>query len=316
MGNKLASISSVYRLEKIVYLWCETPCFPGGEREVGAIDLRVQRDSLTKIPILEGTTIKGALRSYFKISNTLTNEIPYIFGDLTQAGNVIFSRAHILLFPVRAFVPPFLFVTSPQQINIWIQSLSDIKLKEAEDMQNNFRLTYGTLLKLGENAGICSSKSLAEQEVILLDGEMTIKCEYSENFESLISSILNQALPRMGENIWAGYEYIQDIIREDTILVPDGKFREIANKGLEVVIRIALEYETKTVRRGALFYQERIPRYTLFFAPLYISVRASLKNEINDAVNKFISQLKNNLVINIGGDESTGKGRMRLVLWP
>src|SRR5437763_1509361 len=72
--------------------------------------------------------------------------------------------------------------------------------------------------------------------------------------------------------------------------------------------RLGLNYETKTVKGGALFYQEFLPAETLFYAVLLASPARSRRTDLG--AEDLLRALADGLpaVLQIGGDETTGKG--------
>jgi CRISPR-associated protein Cmr4 len=97
-------------------------------------------------------------------------------------------------------------------------------------------------------------------------------------------------------------------LRDHLVVLHDDDFTYFVRHATEVVARIGLDYERKTVKSGALFYQEFLPAETL----LYALVLASPSRKENDAKNAaaILQYLRDNLppVLQIGGDETIGKG--------
>ena len=74
--------------------------------------------------------------------------------------------------------------------------------------------------------------------------------------------------------------------------------------------RIGLDYERKTVKNGALFYQEFIPAEALFYAAVFTTPsRREGDSKPAAAVLQYLrDHLQKVQVLQIGGDETTGKG--------
>ena len=93
------------------------------------------------------------------------------------------------------------------------------------------------------------------------------------------------------------------------VILADDDFTHFVRNATEVTARIGLDCESKTVRMGALFYQEFLPPETI----LYSVVRANAARQGNgDGLNAtgVLKILEDSLpaVLQIGGDETTGKG--------
>ena len=104
-----------------------------GDNNYGVIDKQVQRDSISKIPVIHASGLKGALREYFgEYVNLDPNKVAYIFGSskrninedtgkenaTMQQGAFRFMEARLLSIPVRGIDSrPFYKATSVSLIN-------------------------------------------------------------------------------------------------------------------------------------------------------------------------------------------------------
>jgi len=94
---------------KVFAVYSESQIHAGKGTDVGIIDLPIQREKTTEFPIIQG--IKGAIRA----SKIVKNE-EKVFGSLDNGdtpGNLAFSEAKILAFPVRHIERLFIWVTCP-----------------------------------------------------------------------------------------------------------------------------------------------------------------------------------------------------------
>lgn len=85
-----------------------------GEVNYGVIDNLIQRDSVTNLPNINSSGLKGAIREYFKENENLVREL---FGsapkdEKTLPGKVRFFEANLLSMPVRSDKVPFLMVSA------------------------------------------------------------------------------------------------------------------------------------------------------------------------------------------------------------
>ncbi len=91
-------------------------------------------------------------------------------------------------------------------------------------------------------------------------------------------------------------------------MLHDDDFTHFVRHATEVVARIGLDYERKTVKDGALFYQEFLPPETLFYAVVLASP-SRREGDAKDA-GAMLAALAERVpaVLQIGGDETIGKG--------
>ena len=98
-------------------------------------------------------------------------------------------------------------------------------------------------------------------------------------------------------------------------ILPDDDFNHFVRHATEVVARVGLNYETKTVRDGALFYQEFLPPETLFYS---VVIAAASRNGNPKTAKEILAYVRDRLngggrmaVIQIGGDEDDWQGTLR-----
>jgi CRISPR-associated protein Cmr4 len=96
-------------------------------------------------------------------------------------------------------------------------------------------------------------------------------------------------------------------------VLDDSDYTHFVRHATEVTARIKLNHDTKTVDKGALFYQEFLPAETLLYS--LVLGAASRKPDDNSSADAMMKYLFRQLpeYLQIGGDETTGKGICRIV---
>lgn len=93
-----------------------------GEINYGLIDNLIQRDPITELPNINSSSLKGALREYYKHTKKDKKLVDLIFGsdpkdkDNRKQGSVRFFEAEIVAIPVRDDKIPYVMVTSDKTI--------------------------------------------------------------------------------------------------------------------------------------------------------------------------------------------------------
>jgi CRISPR-associated protein Cmr4 len=100
--------------------------------------------------------------------------------------------------------------------------------------------------------------------------------------------------------------------RKRVVILDDTNFSHFAKYGTEVTARIRLEEQTKTVAKGALFYQEFVPAEALFYS--LVLAAPSRRREEPATAEQNLAAFEPPSTIQIGGDETTGKGLCSLRL--
>ncbi len=100
-------------------LQCITNLHVGsGDESYGVIDKLVQRDSADNLPVINGSSLKGALKEFFEAETGENSAmINFIFGGENgdqgnDAGAYSFTPAFLLALPVRSSAAPFFMATS------------------------------------------------------------------------------------------------------------------------------------------------------------------------------------------------------------
>jgi len=111
-------------------------------------------------------------------------------------------------------------------------------------------------------------------------------------------------------------EPLRERFASHLVVLDDDQFTHFVRHATEVVARIGLDYEKKTVKPGALFYQEFLPAETLFYA-LAFANRSRRESRAKDAtgIMQYVAEGVPP-VLQIGGDETTGKGLCSVSLSP
>jgi CRISPR-associated protein Cmr4 len=114
------------------------------------------------------------------------------------------------------------------------------------------------------------------------------------------------------------YAYWRDLVGNALALVSDEDFRDFVRHGTEVVTRVRLEDDKKTVASGALWTEEHLPSDTLLYS--FVAAWPPSRNGEGlptDAAGILaeISKLLNaRPVVQVGGKETVGHGFVALRL--
>jgi CRISPR-associated protein Cmr4 len=107
------------------------------------------------------------------------------------------------------------------------------------------------------------------------------------------------------------------------VIVSDEVFRDFVEFSTEVVTRVKLELQTKTVAPGALWTEEHLPPESLLYAPLYVGNTRQARDDNNKRTAGAEEDYKGDAVISrlqaavparirLGGDETVGRGLVYL----
>lgn len=298
----------------LYFLHALSPLHAGTGQGTGVIDLPIAREKATGIPYLAGSSVKGVLRDSDKLGipredqslffgpNINTNEKPE-----ANAGAAIFSDARLLLFPVRSLRGTFAWVTSPYILNRFarevkeVQSLENILPKVAlpnwEDRQ--------TIWVANSSHLTLEKPSTAERWVVLEDLDLKYQDSLqAEAWLDTLKKILND-----GE--------ITRLLDKHFALVHDDVMNFLLRNATEIVARIRLNPEAKTVEQGALWYEESLPAESLLTGVITAqSVKQRGDNGRSYTAKQVLERLSSlqPQIMQFGGKATVGRGICQLHL--
>ena len=282
----------------LLFVHALTGLHAGGGTALGVIDLPVQRERHTDWPLIPGSSLKGVLRSACnRVSESaadLSHEILAAFGPPTSdaadhAGALAFTDARLLAFPVRSLAGVFAWVTCPAALG---RLSRDIELTNMGPMPR--------IPNPDHNAATCCNNS----PLVSSDKKMIL-----EEFEfSCTEDVETTRLAKWISSICAGDTGTQQRMGSHFAVLHDDDFTHFARHATEVVARIGLDYELKTVRSGALFYEESVPSESIFYSIVLAHDSKKQGHEATGA--QVLEWLQSQPIeyLQIGGGETVGKG--------
>jgi CRISPR-associated protein Cmr4 len=311
----------------LLALHAQTALHPGAGTALGTVDLPVQRERHTHWPTIAGSALKGVLRDGHREQiaaradlDTLPRydnksdeearreskrakadavlELNELYGPPTAGshefgGALSVTDARILAFPVRSLKGVFAWVSCPE-----------------------------ALRRLQRDAGLAAVPvswnvpDVADNQIVLpADSPCLIEGKHVvlEEFEFTPNGKPDDTIARdLAEKLLPGtdlYKATRGRFQKHFLVLSDNDFTHFVRHATEVSARIGLDYDTKTVKSGALFYQEFLPAETLFYAVVLVSA-ARTRNGHARPAGDLLKCFRDHLppLLQVGGDESTGKG--------
>jgi len=280
---------------KLIFVQALTPLHSGTGQGVGVIDLPVAREKSTGIPFVPGSSLKGVLRDACQIDKEITFKV---FGPDTDnadefSGAISVTDVRLLMLPVRSLRGVYAWVLSPLLLHRLTRD-ARVAGEQALPEIPSLLLKDSCLLAV-ENAEICLNQQVVLEDLLL---NVAISAELRAWADWLAARIFPQ------QPDW------HTILMQHICLVPDDIMSFLLETGTEVIPRIALEKEKKTVRKGALWYEESLPAETILSGMVVaqaVGKNASTPNIVFDAVKTCIKK-----PLQVGGNATVGSGICRL----
>lgn len=195
-----------------------------GDTNYGIVDKLVQRDTITNLPVINGSSLKGALRDHFKdmleqkIDDT-SKHFKKLFGDGNNQGLIKFIDAKLLFLPLRSNKKPFYHVTSVETLNDFKELLESfgigLDIENIDDLKKSVVIggEEGTII---EDVECKKADNINIDKIKKLFGIKNLAIFTEEDFNEAISNlpvIARNSLEGNG-NLW--YE---EVVPRESIFV-------------------------------------------------------------------------------------------------
>ena len=299
--------------KSLLFIHALTSLHPGSGTALGTVDMPVQRERHTNWPIIPGSALKGVLRdacrektlenpehqadatrSRRQVINEDNKDLVAAFGPGkkiegegdSHAGALSFTDARLLAYPVRSIKGVFAWVTCPAVLDRFNR---DLRLAEREPI--------GDIPNPAKSKAFCKEGSplLINSDLVLEEFDFQRVGDADTVAEQIANFVTND-------------ETMSGSIKNRLVVLNDDDFGHFAQYATEVLARIGLDYNKKTVKDGALFYEEFLPPETIFYS-VVIASESRLK-DFEMSASAILKYLGENLseYIQIGADETIGKG--------
>ncbi|NUN14383.1 MAG: type III-B CRISPR module RAMP protein Cmr4 [Myxococcales bacterium] len=320
----------------LLFLYTETPLHAGGETGFGTVDLPIQRERITRLPVVQGSGVKGALRETLtprkkdpgRENDSERDKAPAwineLFGpepvqpkDETKAnqqdegddkkgnektsmwaGALSLLDARLLLFPIRSVKGGWAWATSPIQLQRLQRDLeiAGITVDWKVPLPNEGSVLVGTSCNV-------NIKDSSGKSVVILE-DTPYGTQSTDDVEKL-AKWLGKALPNQDS-----YKDFRNRLPSQLIVMTDTDFTYVGELATEVHTRIRIDYETGTVAKGALWTEETLPSESLLWslATVVASRKSGSKRGAADLVKELQDGLAAKTRIRLGGDRTIGRG--------
>ncbi len=284
---------------RTLYLHALSGLHTGTGQSAGIIDLPVAREVSTNWPFVPGSTLKGVLRDACQpAEGEDRHAFDAAFGKATvdeaeSAGSLWFSDARLLCLPVRSLYGTVAWLSCPLALRRWQRDRMN------DDSHPGLAIpaieSDETMLVASPDAAIVNGG-----RVFLKD--LDLPASANDETSVLAAMIAGEIF---GDTEW------ETEFRTRFGIVSNDVFTFLAETCTEVTARVRLNEDTKTVARGALWYEEAVPAETIFACPVVAAPRAGQPG--SEDLYAVLAQAGEQPV-QIGGNASVGRGLTRLRL--
>jgi CRISPR-associated protein Cmr4 len=298
--------------QHLLTLYTRTPLHVGSGTSVDVVDLPIMRERITGFPVIPASSLKGVLlqRAREMWGKPRSGEVPdaakVLFGamdsveeagkkkQVSNAGCLQIMEAKILAFPVRSLAGCFAWITCPAAL---------------ERFKRDTRRQFKVPQPAKDHAIVPDDSQLmaGPAQVVFEEYALATQAADAANAGKVAEALKNVC----ADPLWS------ESLPKRFALVHDENFQHFVTTCTEVVARIAIKPETRTVQGsdggggGALFNQENVPCETLFYSVLTVlpsrRTAAAAGFDPNAELAKLLP-IADPPILQIGGDETTGHG--------
>jgi CRISPR-associated protein Cmr4 len=293
---------------QIYWLHTLSPTHIGTGRGVGYIDLPIHRDPITGWPLVPGSAFKGVWSDHFGATDAKRasdRKLGLAFGrasdstnQSSSAGALVPTDARLVCLPIRSIFGTFAWCTSPLALHMLQRDLHLAGMTSSLPQPPN--IADGAI-----HVTQRSKLHLEKKKVYLEDLDFDVTpCPSADGWAEMIA-----------ERVFGGDhdQAWRDLFRERFAIVTNTTFDFLAETGTEVVARVRIDDDKKTVVPGALWNEEALPPETILAGLIACDrVFAGDSNGVtaSDLIQEYATKP---LSLQIGGKATIGRGQVRCV---
>jgi CRISPR-associated protein Cmr4 len=284
-----------------------SPTHVGTGRGVGYIDLPIHRDKVTGWPLIPGSAFKGVWAAHFHATDEARRtdaKLGLAFGrasdhetNASNAGALIPTDARLVCLPIRSFHGTFAWCTSALALQLLCRDLALAGAAKPPDAPPPVS---------DESVQWTDATKLADGKRVYLE-DLDFAGAASKSATAWASYLASEVFSGSANGAW------RDRFAERFAIVPDSIFDFFSETGTEVVTRVRIDEETRTVKDRQLWTEEALPAETILAGMVACDrVFASAPNTTtpSELVRAYATDP---LALQLGGKATIGRGRVQCV---
>ncbi|MEI7769221.1 MAG: type III-B CRISPR module RAMP protein Cmr4 [Chloroflexales bacterium] len=279
---------------RLYFVHALSPLHPGTGQGTGVIDLPIAREKATGIPYLPGSSVKGTLRDSGIIADVKRFFGPDTTGADEHAGAAQFADARLLLLPVRSLRGTFAYVTSPYLLRRVSRDAADVGAGAPAVIPVPAQRRHALL----------SGDALLYQKAQVVLEDLDLEAKESKDATTWAEWIGTHAFADQPE---------RDLLNGRLCVVHDDVLNFLLTTATEVVARVRIQPDQKTVAEGALWYEESLPAETLLTGLIFAQTTQN-RDKVSYTAAQALTALAqvSGRTLQFGGKATVGRGLCRV----
>jgi len=294
---------------------------PGSGEGHDFIDRAVQRNVVTGIPYLQGSSKKGSLLNAAREGNMDDKTRDALFGKEGKDGHqgcYAVTDANVMLFPAASPRGAYGWATTPLGLAWFSGLLCDAGFDGEGSLP---RQIQGLLRQISLRADQClmPGNGAAPCPLAIADVQTETHCAALGGL--LLKAFMNDALARIAAELakWVYPEdsAMQEFMKSRVVIMSEEAFRILVDGGMQKEASIQV-LDTGVTEPKSLRYSEYLPARTVLVSPEYVKtprVQGVSPEEAWKAQCGLFGITDSPARHRFGADETTGKGIVRTAFW-
>lgn len=293
----------------VLLLRAITPIHVGTGQGEGTIDLPISRSSVTSIPNIPGSGLRGAMRSVFEADPGMDRSaLEALFGPETIraeqdsfAGALALGDFNLLVMPVRSVQGIYALCTCPYLLNRFAEDLGSL---QSDSPLPSTRLHDQLIAQVSPDSVNVNGGKLGLEELDLSAQASTLAQDWARCVARMVFAGVEQAALR---------ESLEQAFMQRFAILSDADFVFLAQTATELRSRVSINAQTGTAKTGALWYEENLPAESILWG--LAAVSAARKRGSMLSAQTLFDHLSTLKFLMVGGKTGVGRGLCQLT-WP
>lgn len=286
---------------QLLMIHTRSPLHCGTGHARGAVDLPIARESVSQLPYIPASGLKGALRNAALDARVSHKEVSKLFGGSAKettktpdAGELSFGDGSLIAIPVTSLNGVYAYATCPHLLRSLRLDLASLGLPAPSLINPHLKALVTSSSRL--------TRTPPQGQARLTLGEYDFAAESDAQVSAWADLLCT---------LFKLDDYDASQLKARLCVISDDSFKMLADRSVEVNVRVSLDRETRTASGGALWTEENLPTNSLLYSLCYATPNhRRAASDLYKTLQQAISA-----EVQLGGNATIGRGRCAMNLY-